>query len=631
MTIAPDIHNGSERRRFAVLPVGALKPRGWLAHQLRLQASGITGPLEDSWPDVGPTSAWLGGGGGDDWERGPYYLDGLVPLAFALDDPELIAKAEKWVTSIITSQTPEGQFGPATNHDWWPRMVVMKALTQYAEATGDFRIEDFLERYFRFQLQTLHGRPLESWGRYRGAENALSIHWLYERRPQFWLKELAELVLEQTADWDGYLNEQLIRGKATRFEHFTHGPNVAMGLKTAGVASLFVSNVESASRTRSAVASLDRWHGQVHGMFSGDEWLGGRDATQGVETCQVVEAMYSFETLFSVFGESDYADRLEKLAFNLLPASSTSSMRGHQYLQQANQVSSSTGVRAWSYAGADANIFGLEPNFGCCTANLHQGWPKFLNSLWMKDGDQGFVALSYAPCVVSSTVEGYPVKFEVKGNYPYTEDIEIEILSAESTPWTMKLRIPSWATGIQSVQVNGVVMDALPDDNFLSITRSWRVGDTVTLTLPVEPRVIRRDKESISVWLGPQLMVYSPGERWEESQDAHGHPEWSASPRRSWNYGILAEGELGIASWEVGRKPVTGEMFTLEGAPVWLNVRGARIPAWLLRDDEAGPLPDSPVLDYQALERFKLYPYSAARIRVAELPQIAWGLRADLH
>jgi hypothetical protein len=120
--------------RLGRLPLGAIRPRGWLQRQLRIQADGLTGHLDEFWPDVGPDSGWLGGTG-ESWERGPYYLDGLLPLAYVLDDPRLKAKAQKWIEWTLTNQTPEGWIGPRKNTDWWPNMVMLKVLTQYQEAT----------------------------------------------------------------------------------------------------------------------------------------------------------------------------------------------------------------------------------------------------------------------------------------------------------------------------------------------------------------------------------------------------------------------------------------------------------------------------------------------------------------
>jgi uncharacterized protein len=78
---------------FNLLPLGTVQPKGWLRSQLQIQANGLSGHLDEAWPDVGSTSGWLGGKG-ESWERGPYFLDGLIPLAYLLNDERLKAKAQ---------------------------------------------------------------------------------------------------------------------------------------------------------------------------------------------------------------------------------------------------------------------------------------------------------------------------------------------------------------------------------------------------------------------------------------------------------------------------------------------------------------------------------------------------------
>ncbi|MDR3574967.1 MAG: hypothetical protein P4L50_13980, partial [Anaerolineaceae bacterium] len=48
---------------FYSLPLGSIRPRGWLKDQLEIQANGLSGHLDETWPDVGPNSSWLGGTG----------------------------------------------------------------------------------------------------------------------------------------------------------------------------------------------------------------------------------------------------------------------------------------------------------------------------------------------------------------------------------------------------------------------------------------------------------------------------------------------------------------------------------------------------------------------------------------
>src|SRR5258708_16073059 len=101
---------GLVENAFTTLPLGSIRPAGWLSTQLRIQAAGLTGHLDEFWPDLAD-SAWIGGKG-EGWERGPYWLDGLVPLAFLLDDERLKQKAQHWITSILDHQQEDGWLRP---------------------------------------------------------------------------------------------------------------------------------------------------------------------------------------------------------------------------------------------------------------------------------------------------------------------------------------------------------------------------------------------------------------------------------------------------------------------------------------------------------------------------------------
>src|SRR5881396_3758420 len=183
---------------FVPLPLGSVKPRGWLRDQLRVQANGITGHIEEFWPDLGPRNMWLGGDL-EGWERGPYYLDGLVPLAYLLEDERLIGMAQRWIEAILASQKADGWIGPVQakdrrEYDVWPVMIVLKVLTQYHEASGDPLSIEAVARFCGWLRDHLEARPLFEWGEHRWADLLLSVYWMYRRRPEPWLLEVAATV-----------------------------------------------------------------------------------------------------------------------------------------------------------------------------------------------------------------------------------------------------------------------------------------------------------------------------------------------------------------------------------------------------------------------------------------------------
>ena len=621
------------RAALRELPLGAVRPEGWLLDQLRLQAAGHTGRLAEVWPDVGPDSAWLGGSG-EAWERGPYFLDGLVPLAHLLADEELLAQAKTWVEALLASQRPDGQFGPEGDDDWWPRMVACKALTQHADATGDERVVPFLARYAAFQARELPGRPLASWGRVRGADAVLSVLWLHERADEAArvpLADLARLLLEQTADWHAHLTTGLRTAPTARFDHLDHCVNVAMGLKTSGVAAELAGLAGTAAelaRTGAELDAVDAHHGLVHGVFSGDEWLAGRDPRRGVETCEVVELMFTLEQLARIHGDGALVDRLELAAFNLLPAACDPQVRSHQYLQQANQVLVSVARREWTYSGDDATVFGLEPNFGCCTANLHQGWPKLVRSLWMATPDGGLAALSYAPCTVEATLGGRPVRLAVTTAYPFEESVRITVESGGGRG-ALRLRVPGWCER-PSVTVGGEPVDATADElGFATVERSWAEGDEVLVHLPMAVGTVPRDGGAVGVRLGPLVLAVAPGETWHPVPGAPGLGEWHVTPRGSWNVGLHLDDDGGPASWPVERRPPAPVPFALDAAPVRVTAPARRIHAWGMDGGSVGDPPASPVVVDTPPESVGLVPYGSARLRLAELPVVRDGVGAD--
>ena len=607
---------------FTPLPLGEIKPVGWLRRQLRIQADGLSGHLDEFWPDVGPNSGWLGGTG-ESWERGPYFLDGLIPLAYQLDDATLKAKAHRFIEWALTHQSASGMIGPVSNQDWWPRMVMVKALAQYYEATSDSRVLPALNRYFAYQLIEMPNRPLQEWGKYRWQDEVLVIEWLYERAPSPGLLKLADLLRQQGHDWQaGFSDFQYTTAtKKSEMKMETHGVNNGQALKVAAIQYRLSGDLYERDRYYHQVATLDKYHGMPNGMFSCDEHLAGLNPSQGTELCTVVETMYSMEVALATFGDAQIADRLEKIAFNALPGTFTDDMWAHQYDQQPNQVQVGLNSKPWTTNGPESNLYGLEPNFGCCTANFHQGWPKFTSYLWMKTPDEGLVAALYSPCEVKTIIKGTNIHLAVETDYPFRDSVKATITAEKPVHFPISFRIPMW-TKNATIRVNDkALVPAVVAGTYAHIDREWRSGDVVELKLPMQPHVSRWYARSIAIDRGPLVYSLDLAGSWLKLRERGLTADWQVFPTREWNYALLVN-EASALNVQVTENAVGLRPFASSSPPVKLHVRAKRLNQWLSEDGVADPVPLSPVSSDEKEETLTLIPYAAAKLRITAFPEM---------
>ncbi|MEK7683855.1 MAG: beta-L-arabinofuranosidase domain-containing protein [Verrucomicrobiota bacterium] len=612
---------------YVALPLGAVKPAGWLKDQLTIQANGLTGHLDEFWPDL-LNSAWKGKDG-EGWERGPYYLDGLVPLAYLLDDARLKAMAQRYLDWTLASGKENGWFGPEKNKDRWPLAVAMKVLTQYHEATNDPRIIPLLKNYFTYLKNTPPDWPDKEWRGVRAMENTVTAYWLYNRTGDPDVLKVAESIFRNSFDWTSYFLKfpypADVIEKGVKHGHPTHVVNIAMAVKHPGVWYQQSGDDRFKQAVYQGIKSLDEHHGQAGGRFAGDEHLSGRRPTQGTELCAVVEYMFSLENLVEILGDAALADRLEMLAYNCQPGTCTPDYWAHQYDQQANQVLCTKAKRKWSTNGDFSNLYGLEPNYGCCTANMHQGWPKFVSHLWMATHDQGLAAVTYGPSEVKAKAgDGTEVTVLEETNYPFDGAIRFTLKLPRETAFPLHLRIPNWANGA-TLKVKGRKVPAAAG-SFAVVNRTWKSGDVIELNLPLKLRIETRYRNAVSILRGPLVFSLKIGEDFRKLkayQNTWPVADWEVYPTTPWNYGLLLDEKTPEKSIQVETRTIGKIPFAQENAPVVLKVKGRAIAGWDLADHSAGETPASPVQSGQPDTQLELIPYGSTRLRITEFPVVA--------
>ena len=606
----------NRKMKYDFFTTNEIKPTGWLKEQLLLQAKGLNGNLDKIWPDV-KDSGWIGGER-DGWERVPYWLDGFIPLAYLLENEDMIARAKKYIDAIIEAQDSDGWICPCTksqreNYDTWAVLLILKVLTVYADCSGDDRIQNVVELCLKNFDKHLDYFTLRNWGAARWFEGLIAILWLYERTNEEWLLNLARKLKALGFDWKEIFESGYVDSCTEGWDFYSHVVNIAMMLKSEALMSL-ISDGDPESFAKEALEYLMTKHGMATGHFTGDETLSGCLPIKGSELCGVVEAMYSYEWLFAITGNTEWLDWLEKLAFNALPATKSPDKWSHQNVKMTNQVAafpmSKPPFRTNNYV---AHTFGLEPNFGCCTANFGQGWPKFALTSFMKT-ENGIASCAITPASIKTEINNVDVYCESETQYPFRDTVTYKITTSAPVTFTMSIRIPSFA---DSAELNG---ENVETGGFVNITKEWSGTETINVKLHFSPSIIQRPDDMVCVWRGPLLYSIAIDEKWERVEYICGGVErkfpycdYYIYPTSKWNYALADD------TFEVKENDVVSG-FGGDEPPVEMTAKMFEVE-WEFANGYCSPKPKS-LKPISTIQNVRLIPYGCTNLRMTEIPYI---------
>ena len=624
------------------LPIGAVRPRGWLRRQLELQAEGFTGHLTEISQFLKKEgNAWLSpeGEGSHGWEEVPYWLKGFGDTGYLLGDERIIEEAKIWIEAALATQREDGYFGPRKNlnstarwkaeigrPDLWPNMIMLNALQSYYEYTYDPRVLELMQAYFQWQLRVPDEDFLPPfWQQQRASDNLASVYWLYNRTGQPFLLDLAEKIHRNMADW-------------TETVASWHNVNIAQCFRAPAIYYQQARDPYFLQATERNYEMVWGTYGQVPGgMFGGDEncrrgYYGPR---QAIESCATVEFMLSCEMLLKITGNLLWADRCEDVTFNTLPPAFTADMKGLHYLTSPNVCQLDSENKAPGIQNGGQMLSYNPHSYRCCQHNVAHGWPYFTEHLWMATPDNGLAAVLYAASQVTAKVgDGREVTIESDTRYPFEDTMRLTVSADEPTEFPLYLRVPGWCEQ-PKLKINGRTTEVYPEpQTFIVIDRTWKDGDTVELALPMELklRYWRRNGNSVSVDRGPLTYSLKIGERYERYAGTDEWPALEVYPTTPWNYGLVLDNtepldeqfSLHETAW-----PEDDQPFEAEAAPIRIEAEARRIPNW--QADQRGlicEVQQSPVRSDEPVETVTLIPMGAARLRISAFPWIGSGPNA---
>ena len=638
--------------RFIKFPVGTIKPGGWILKYLELQRDGLTGQLGEisAWLDKN-NNAWFSGNGKGDhgWEEVPYWLKGYGDLGYILNDKKIIDESKSWLEKVFQSQAPDGFFGPGVVEknqqnkivkipDLWPNMIMLWCLQSYYDYSNDARVIPFMVKYFKWQTNVPDSLLLKTyWENSRGGDNLYSIYWVYNHTGEKWLLDLADKMHRNTANWS----------QANNLPNW-HNVNVAQCFREPATYYMQAKDTNYLNATYKDFYLVRNLYGQVPGgMFGADENArkGFDDPRQAVETCGMVEQMASDEILTGITGDPMWADNCEDVAFNTYPAAVMPDFKGLRYLTAPNMVISDSRNHAPGIQNEGPFLMMNPFSSRCCQHNHAQGWPYYAEHLWMATPDNGIAAILYNSSEVSAKVgnrAGHTVTFKQTTNYPFDENIKIEVITSSAVNFPLYLRIPGWCNNA-AVTINGKVFNAnATPGSYIRLENKWKQGDVIELKLPMKLAIQQwaKNKNSVSVNYGPLTFSLKIDEsyklmdgkqsaigdsKWQVDVDQSKWPSYEIYPASMWNYGLALNDKPATDQFEIIKKswPKNDFPFTQDDVPILLKAKGKIIPSWTL--DKYGlceVLPQSPVDVSTKEETIELIPMGAARLRISSFPVV---------
>jgi DUF1680 family protein len=251
-----------------------------------------------------------------------------------------------------------------------------------------------------------------------------------------------------------------------------------------------------------SIVKLDRHN---NGGFSSGEQAQGNPYHPGaIETCCTIAWTAMSVEMLRLTGDSIVADELELSTINSIVGLHSASGRWATYNTPMN------GVRR---ASAHDIVFQSRegtPELNCCSVNAARGLGMVSDWAIMQDDDDLHLNW-YGPCVLRAAVgDGRVVTLEQRTDYPRSGGVTIHVTASAPVEFDLRLRIPHWSERT-SVTVNGDPVQGVSRGEYCAVSRTWRSGDVVELTLDMSLHFWAGERECeglTSVYRGPVLLTY---------------------------------------------------------------------------------------------------------------------------
>lgn len=532
---------------FQLLPLGSVKPGGWLKEQLWKDLDGFTGHLDSLVPDLilkddiygkdrltrKVRSKDLGAlGEGGDWqvqflwwnsETQSNWWDGYIRAAVLTGDQAHLNRVRTYINRILATQDEDGYLGiydkelryrfDNENGELWSKTTLLRGLIGWYEYTRDPKVLKAVERAVKNVMDNYpidrshpfysikpdvgglsHGLTftdvLESLYRVNGDKTLLEY-------AAFCYRDFSSQVLNEDAQLAKLLDPALpLKG---------HGVHTYEHLRSLAAACQATGNPDLAQALKNFLQKIARMTTPTGGPV-GDEWTAGKpaDATnRGYEYCSMHELMHSYLELYLKSGNSQFAGKAEHLFLNAAQGARHPELSCVAYLKSDNSYSMTGGLNGdttvktqtrykYSPAHQDAAV--------CCVPNAGRITPYYVQYMWLKENN-ALIASLFGPNTLTTTLGKKRVVITEETSFPASNLISFTV-DAGGGRFALKIRKPDWA---EAVKVSEAYLEK---DGFLIIDKKWSGKQTVTVEFIASVQTAKDQNNEYYYQYGPLVLAH---------------------------------------------------------------------------------------------------------------------------
>jgi len=518
--------------KYKRLPFGSIKPSGWLKTQMQKDMAGFVGNLDQLVPelindpiygaerlqkhskakDLGNLKS--GDAEGDEqykwWnsETQSNWWDGYIRNALLLEDQRAIEKVKNYIDRILATQDEDGYLGiyardlrykfKGENGELWSKATLYRGLLAYYEYTHDPKVwsaliravDNVMENYPIHKSQPFFAGKDFSGGVAHGLTFTDVLDGIfqltgdrkYSDYTAFLYKNFSE---NQSSEKDVQLRSIL----DPKYKLQSHGAHTYEHLRPLIVATYATGNQELKKALQIYLERINRCTTPTGGAI-GDEWIGGRqeDATHtGYEYCSLHELMDSYSVLFQKSGELKAAEKIETIFYNAAQGSKNPDHSCIAYLKTDNSYEMLGSKNGEMEPGRNQTRYKYSPVHQdvavCCVPNAGRISPYFLQSCWLKEGENTLLAAVLCPNILETILQNTPVKIEEITEYPYNNHFKFRIKAGKAISFQLKIRKPEWARSIQTRENYRL------ENGFLVFDRKFSENDQIELDFQAEVQI----------------------------------------------------------------------------------------------------------------------------------------------